>query len=162
MSRTAAIAYSQYFNQKKEPLAEARSKDYLGFASYVMRSPILSNITIVIVEDHSDFRASLERLLHLEGAIVVARANAFEGLETVKEHHPDLVLSDISLPLRDGFELLEDIRALETEVGIHIPVIAMTAYSGVYDSRRTIAASFQAHLNKPFTSQQLLESIKLV
>jgi CheY-like chemotaxis protein len=128
----------------------------------MLGTPILSNITIVIVEDHPDTRSSLTQFLHRQGAAVVVSSDAFGGLQAVKEHHPNLVLSDINLPHRDGFELLGDIRALGTEDGGMVPVIAMTAFSDIIDPNRTIAAGFQAHLNKPFGPEQLLEAIKLV
>jgi CheY-like chemotaxis protein len=66
----------------------------------------------------------------------------------------------IRLPKRDGFELMRDIRALGAENGGNVPVIAMTAYGAARD--RTIAAGFQAHLDKPFDPDQLLEVIKSI
>jgi CheY-like chemotaxis protein len=62
-------------------------------------------------------------------------------LQAVREHRPDIVLSDIRLPNRDGFELLRDIRALGAENGGNVHVIAMTAHGGFAGRDRTIAAS---------------------
>lgn len=126
------------------------------------RTPTLSDINVVIVEDNPDIRTSVAQFLQRQGAAVVTAANAFEGLKAVKEHRPDLVLSDISLPLWNGFRLLQEIRALETETGTRVPVIAMTAFSNLASSSRTLAAGFQAHLDKPFTSKELLEAIRSV
>jgi CheY-like chemotaxis protein len=120
-----------------------------------------SNITIVIVEDNADTRSSLTRFLHGQGAAVLGAANASDGLQAVKEYHPNVVLSDINLPCRDGFELLGDIRALGTEHGGATPIIAMTAISGLADPNHIIAAGFQGQLKKPFRPEQLIEEIKL-
>ena len=75
---------------------------------------------------------------------------------------PSFVLCDIRLPNRDGFELLQDIRALGAENGGNVPVIAMTAFGGFAARDRTIAAGFQAHLDKPFAPDSLLGVIKSI
>jgi DNA-binding response OmpR family regulator len=121
-----------------------------------------SNLVIVIVEDNEDTRFALTRFLHLKGAVVFGAANAPDGLQAVKEYHPNVVLSDINLPSRDGFELLSDIRALEIENGGATPIIAMTAISGLADPMRMITAGFQGQLKKPFRPDQLVDEIKLV
>jgi CheY-like chemotaxis protein len=76
-----------------------------------------------------------------------------------RSRRPDIVLSDISLPNRHGFELLRDIRALGPENGGGVPVIAMTALGRMVDRNRTISAGFQRHLDKPFGPEKLLEAI---
>jgi DNA-binding response OmpR family regulator len=121
-----------------------------------------SNIIIVIVEDNTDTLSSLTRFLHRQGAVVFGAANASDGLQAIKEYHPNVVLSDINLPYRDGFELLSDIRALGTENGGATRIIAMTAISGLADPNRMIAAGFQGQLKKPFRPDQLIDEIKLV
>jgi CheY-like chemotaxis protein len=78
----------------------------------------LRDVAIVIVEDHADIRLAISQFLVQQGAKVVAAANAFEGLQAIKEHRPDVVLMDVRLPDRDGFELLQEIRGLEAEGGV--------------------------------------------
>jgi CheY-like chemotaxis protein len=75
---------------------------------------------------------------------------------------PDVVITDIRLPDRDGFELLQDIRGLGAEGSDSVSVIAMTAFGSIADPERTLAAGFQAHLAKPFRPDQLLEAIESV
>jgi len=58
----------------------------------------LSDLTIVIVEDHDDTRKSIGSYLDRLGANVIEARNAFEGLEAIKNNHPDLVLSYIQMP----------------------------------------------------------------
>ena len=82
-----------------------------------MSSNRLSNLTIVVVEDHNDARTSLGLFLKYLGANVVLAKNAFEGIEAVKNSRPNIVLSDISMPDRDGWGLLRDIRALGPHAG---------------------------------------------
>jgi CheY-like chemotaxis protein len=145
----------------------SRGETNLGWRSLDRQDDTLhtlgfSNITIVIVEDNADTRSSLTRFLHRQGAAVFGAANASEGLQAVKEYHPNVVLSDINLGCRDGFELLGDIRALGTEHGGATPIIAMTAISGLADPNHMIEAGFQGQLKKPFRPEQLIEEIKLV
>src|ERR1700758_2511548 len=119
----------------------------------------LDNLTIVIVEDHADSRDLIGAFLRQKGANVISAADGFEGLEAVKMHHPDLVLSDLAMPRRDGFELLNDIRSLDSDYGGHVPVIAMTALVHYSDRRRSRDAGFETHLSKPFSPKQLLDAV---
>jgi CheY-like chemotaxis protein len=123
---------------------------------------MLDHIVIVIVDDHDDTRLFLSEFLMRRGAIVFACSNAFDALETVRVRQPDVVLSDISLPNRNGFELLHDIRSLGPERGGSVPVIAMTALKPIVDQGRAEEAGFQTHLNKPFRPEQLLDAVHSV
>jgi CheY-like chemotaxis protein len=118
----------------------------------------LSNFTIVVVEDQDDMRRSLDMFLGHLGANVVVASNAFDGVEAVKTRHPNLVLSDIKMPGRDGFEVLRKIRALGPAAGGSVPVIAMSALV-THASARMLEAGFQACLPKPFTPDKLLKTI---
>jgi CheY-like chemotaxis protein len=132
-----------------------------GAASFKveMSHSCLSDRTIVVVEDHVDARRYLGLFLERTGAAVVEASNGFEGLEAVKNHQPDLVLSDINMPGANGFELLREIRALEEDTGGKVPVIAMTALVTRADRARILDAGFQACLPKPFTPEKLVETL---
>jgi CheY-like chemotaxis protein len=119
----------------------------------------LSNLTIVVVEDHDDARTYLGVFLRHLGADVVVAGNAPEGLEAIKNNHPDLVLTDIMMPGMDGFELLREIRALGEDAGGGVPVIAMSALYTPADRARILDAGFQAYLLKPFPPSKLVERI---
>ena len=119
----------------------------------------LSNLTIVVVEDHDDTRRYLGLFLDRLGANVVLARNGVEGLEAIRNSRPNLVLSDIYMPEMDGFELLREIRALGLEAGGSVPAIAMTAVVTSADRARILNAGFQACLSKPFTPGKLVETI---
>lgn len=118
-----------------------------------------SSLTIVVVEDHDDARRYLGLFLGRLGANVVVARDGFEGLEAVKNSRPNLVVSDISMPGMDGFELLREIRALGPESGGSVPVIAMTAFVTPADRARLLNAGFQGFLAKPFTPDKLVDVI---
>jgi CheY-like chemotaxis protein len=122
----------------------------------------LSNLTIVVVEDHDDARRYLGLFLDRLGANVVLARNGFEGLEAAKNSRPNLVVSDIQMPGMNGFELLREIRAFGSDAGGSVPVIAMTAVVTSADRRRILNAGFQAFLPKPFTPDKLAEAILTV
>jgi CheY-like chemotaxis protein len=122
----------------------------------------LSNLTIVVVEDHDDARRYLGLFLNQMGANVVLARNGFEGLEATKNNRPNLVVSDLKMPGMDGFALLREIRALGPNAGGNVPVIAMTALVTYADRARILNAGFQACLPKPFTPDKLLEAILTV
>ena len=121
----------------------------------------LHHVTIVIVEDHPDTRTFLSDFLTRQGARVIAAGDATKGLQAIQQYHPDVVLSDIGLPDRNGFELLKAIRLLDSE-DRSIPVIAMTALGGIVERQKAIAAGFQELLKKPFGPDQLLRALQSV
>ena len=121
----------------------------------------LDDIVVVIAEDDDDIRFALAEFLNQKGATVFACHDARTALEAVRAHCPDLVLSDIGLPNRDGFELLQDIRSLNSGESCDVPVIAMTALEGVVHQNPTIDTGFQATLRKPFKPDQLLSAVAL-
>src|SRR6516165_7457646 len=120
------------------------------------------NVSALLAPYFPSFRPSRDKkvcrgLLVSLGAHVVVGENAFEGQEAVRTYRPNLVLSDILLPGRDGFALLRDIRAPGPDAGGNVPVIAMTALVRHVDRTRVLNACFQAYLPKPFTPDRLLE-----
>ena len=125
-------------------------------------APILNNLTIVVVEDNDDVRRHVGAFLNRSGAKVVLARNGHEGLEVVKSTPPNLVLSDIKMAGMDGFRLLREIQSLGADSGCSVPVIAMTAFSKPDQRAYLLGAGFQACLPKPFTPNNLLETILTV
>jgi DNA-binding response OmpR family regulator len=121
----------------------------------------LNEVTIVLVEDHPDTRSLLTDFLTHRGAQVIAAGSAEDALQAIQQYHPDVVLSDIGLPDRSGFDLLKDIHALDSE-NCKVPVIAMTALGGIVERERAAAAGFQELLQKPFDPDQLLKALQSV
>ena len=119
----------------------------------------LDDIVIVIVDDDDDVRFSLAKFLCQHGATVFPCADAGEALEAVRIHHPNIVVSDIGLPNRDGLQLLQDIRSLDAEQDRDVPVIAMTAFAWSGERAQRLWGGFQAHLYKPFRPDQLLSAV---
>ena len=105
--------------------------------------------TIVVVEDQPDSLKLLSTLLSLRGHQVIPLASGEQLVDTVRQHSPpaDLVLLDIQLPGRDGYALLQDLKAIE---GHHRwKVVALTAHAMPADRDRALAAGFDGYITKP-------------
>jgi CheY-like chemotaxis protein len=105
--------------------------------------------TIVVVEDQPDSLKLLSTLLTLRGHQVISLASGDRLLETVRAQSPppDLVLLDIQLPGRDGYALLQDLKALGGDQPWK--VVALTAHAMPADRDRAIAAGFDGYVTKP-------------
>lgn len=121
--------------------------------------PPLFHVNLLVVDDEADGRTLLSTLLSRAGADVRAAASADEARRLYEERRPDLILSDIGMPDRDGLSFLREIRAIEAERGLFTPAIALTAYAREEDRNQVLAAGFQLHLSKPIQSEQLLQAI---
>jgi CheY-like chemotaxis protein len=124
--------------------------------------PRLDNLQIVIVDDHKEVRSAVGGFLSELGAIVHECSNADDAFELVVRLQPALVVSDIAMPGKDGFELLQEIRTLDLSGGGEVPVIAITGLSSPLDQMRAPTAGFDALLLKPFTPVALLRVISEV
>ncbi|MEZ4412440.1 MAG: response regulator [Gemmatimonadales bacterium] len=102
--------------------------------------------TILIVEDSPDNMKLFRTLLTLHGHDVLGQVSGDGLIQQIRDARPDLVLMDIQLPERDGFELLQDIRR---EVPGPLPVIALTAHAMAGDRERAIGAGFDGYITKP-------------
>ncbi|MBC5765517.1 protein kinase domain-containing protein [Ramlibacter albus] len=114
--------------------------------------------TILIVEDDDAIRNNIGRLLRLEGYDIVAAVNGREGLELARELKPDVVITDVSMPEMDGFELLEAIRAERALSATS--VMMLTALDDRASMRRGMTSGADDYLAKPFTRVELLEALE--
>jgi CheY-like chemotaxis protein len=102
--------------------------------------------TILIVEDSPDNMKLFRTLLTLHGHDVLGQGSGDGLMQQIRDARPYLVLMDIQLPERDGFELLQDIRR---EVAAGLPVVALTAHAMAGDRERAIGAGFDGYITKP-------------
>ncbi len=109
--------------------------------------------TVLVVDDHADIRAYVRQ--HLETAYaVVEAADGDEGFEKARSVLPDLVVSDVMMPRRDGFSLC---RALKADPALgHVPVILLTAKASGESRLEGLDAEADDYLTKPFDARELL------
>ena len=109
-----------------------------------------------MIDDEADARMLIQHILTKCNATVTTAASAAEGLEAVKQHRPDMILSDIGMPGEDGYEFLAKLRQLPDAEGGDTPAVALTAFARSEDRRRALMAGFQMHLPKPVEPAELL------
>lgn len=120
---------------------------------------LLTGIRILLVEDEPDARELIALALRRSGADVEAVDSAGNALHCLKSFTPDVLLSDIGLPIESGYDLIRTVRALSSDIN-KIPAIALTAFATENDRQMSISAGFHAHLAKPVEPGHLIETIK--
>ncbi len=113
--------------------------------------------SILVIEDDSSLRDTLRIHLSSAGYSVRVAADATEAIRSILSGVPDLILSDISLPYMDGFELLEVLRRDESTRSV--PVILLTGLVDDDSYVRGIKLGATAYLTKPVLRDELLKSI---
>jgi signal transduction histidine kinase/ActR/RegA family two-component response regulator len=125
-------------------------------------SPDLSDFHVLVVDDEADARNLIQHILTKCNARVTTAATATEGIAAVKQHHPDMILSDIGMPVEDGYDFLAKLRQLSRAEGGDTPAVALTAFARSEDRRRALMAGFQMHLPKPVEAAELLAVVSNV
>jgi PAS domain S-box-containing protein len=119
----------------------------------------LDDVRVLVVEDQPDTRELITVILRGGGAEVLAAGSAEEALEVLSRFRPHVLLSDIQMPGRDGYSLIQEIRARPPEEGGTIPAAALTAYATAADRHRALAAGYQEHVPKPVEPSAVLEVV---
>lgn len=116
-----------------------------------------TKVTILVVEDESEFRQVLKIRLEANGYSVLEASDGIEGLYMARKHNPNLIILDIMLPKVDGFKVA---RLLKFDTNYrHIPIIMLTARVQEIDRENGLAAGADIYLTKPFDNQELQKSI---
>ncbi|MFY9622165.1 MAG: PAS domain S-box protein [Pyrinomonadaceae bacterium] len=119
----------------------------------------LKGLRILLVEDEPDARELIAMVLKSSGAQVEAVDTAQGAFESLSTAAPDVLVSDIGLPLESGYDLIRKVRAMASDTK-KVPAIALTAFATENDRKLSLSAGFQAHLAKPVEPGDLLEAIK--
>jgi PAS domain S-box-containing protein len=119
----------------------------------------LAGMLVLVVDDEGDVRQLLQVLLEEFGAETALAASAAEALDALEYRRPDVIVCDIGMPERDGYDFIRSIRALPPELGGRIPAIALTGFAASEDRDRTLSAGFQSHVGKPLDPAVLVAAI---
>ncbi|GAP96962.1 two-component sensor histidine kinase [Leptolyngbya sp. NIES-2104] len=117
----------------------------------------LNGLKVLLIDDEPDSLEFVQFYLEHEGAIVATATSADEAIETFQTFCPAIVISDISMPHKDGYQLLQEIRALSVDQTV--PAIALTAHVNDDAKQQAFAAGYRIHLSKPLDIEQLFEAI---
>jgi PAS domain S-box-containing protein len=115
----------------------------------LLRSNLLGGLKVLVVDDEPDNREFLTVILSGCGTSPIAAASVAEAIEILEHSQPDILVSDIGMPIEDGYSLIRKIRAAESGTTKHLPAVALTAYATEQDRNRAIEAGYDEHLTKP-------------
>jgi len=119
----------------------------------------LQGLDILVVEDEPDAAEMLSVVLSDRGASVRLATDYGTALAAVQARWPDVLVSDIGLPVRDGHELVREVRRLQPAGRGLLPVVALTAFARPEDRARSLEAGFDEHLGKPLKPHALVTAI---
>jgi DNA-binding NtrC family response regulator len=115
----------------------------------------MSKGSILVVDDESEIREGLELLLKTEGYAVSSAENAVSGLSRLEERPFDLMLLDVSLPDRNGIDLLRDVHRQDP----HLPIVLITAYGSIEMARAAFKSGALDYITKPWSNDELLAQV---
>lgn len=120
----------------------------------------LKGWTVVVVDDDPLSLLVASTILKYHGAEVHTGVNGEEGLRLVRSVRPRLIISDLSMPVMDGWALISELKNDRTTA--EIPAIALTAHAMSGDRQRAIAAGFHNHITKPLTPATFMHDLLLL
>lgn len=118
----------------------------------VIKDHALDGVHVLVVDDTDDSREMLRVALEYSGALVTTAASPEEATRVLATLRPHILVTDIAMP-NDGVHLMREVRALAETYGIHVPVIAVTAYRGRREE--LLAEGFLELVEKPIDPTQL-------
>jgi PAS domain S-box-containing protein len=136
-------------------LPAAQPQDRTGTAGSPAVS--LAGAHVLVVEDQADSREIVARIISERGGRVSTAVSVTEAIDCFTQDPPDLLISDITMPGMDGYELVTRLRAIEG--GRRVPAIALTAFARAEDRTRSLLAGYQGHVPKPVDPDELLATV---
>lgn len=118
----------------------------------------LAGIKVLVIEDEPDSADVLARILKRHGAEVRTAGTAAKGLDEFERFSPNVVLTDIGMPVEDGYEVIRKLRTLPG--GRKVPIVALTALARSEDRTRALRAGFQMHVPKPVDAGELVAIVQ--
>jgi CheY-like chemotaxis protein len=122
-------------------------------------SPVLRGIRVLAVDDEADTLELIATVLRQAGADVSVAASVDEALGALATTRPDVVLCDIAMPGRDGYDLLREAKRRPGPLA-HTAFVALTAHVQEPERRRSLAAGFSVHVPKPVDPAALVEVVR--
>ena len=124
-------------------------------ATYATNQP--QTPTILIIENETSNRILIERVLSTRGYHCISATNGLEALNILEQERVSLILTDLSMPVMDGYRTTQLIRARPGMEGV--PIVAVTAYAQSDENEAALQIGCNEYLTKPFKPRQLLEVV---
>jgi PAS domain S-box-containing protein len=124
------------------------------------RKTSLEGVRVLVVDDEPDARDLVSAMLEDHGALVALCASAPDAREGLAAFHPHVIVSDMGMPVEDGYQLVRTIRALPRDEGGATPIVALTAYAGPEHRRRGNEAGCDRYIVKPVDAEILASLVR--
>ena len=136
-----------------ESLSVARRPTSIATAEKSL--PELDGVRVLVVDDEADSRELVGRLLRACEATATLAGSVDEAMTVLGEGRFDLIISDIGMPGRDGYDLIRNLRSMPEKHGGKTPAVALTAYARSEDRVKAMVAGFDMHVAKPVDPGEL-------
>ena len=146
------------FRVRLPAIEQAQNSQKTNFVPSCRILPSLEGLSILLVEDEPDSREVASLILERCDATIITAETAQQAIEVYHREQPDILISDISLPFKDGYELIRQIRRIQNERA-SLFAIALTACVLEEDKQKALEAGYDLHLPKPIEASQLIESL---
>jgi PAS domain S-box-containing protein len=133
--------------ERRHPIAHQETGDL---------RPSLEGLRILVVDDDPDSNEVVRTLLSSCQAEIEVAGSVAQAIDALRRFDAHLLVSDIGMPVQDGYALIRKVRESDAQRSRPLPAIALTAYGSVDDRVRLFSAGFQAHLTKPVDAAELL------
>ncbi len=118
----------------------------------------LDSLTVLFVEDEKELRNALESAIGDEFAKFIVARDGDDGLKKFKKHKPDIVITDILMPIRDGLEMAKDIK----QISLDTPIIVLSAFSEKERLLKAIDVGIDKYLIKPIDPDELMLTVNYI
>src|ERR1700693_2705041 len=125
-------------------------------------TPRLDGVRVLLVEGAPQVRELVADVLGQCGAHVTAVDSAVAGLAILKQERPDALVSSLSMPDKDGYWLIREVRKLPSDQGGDVPAAAFTGLTTPEHRLATLRAGYQFHVPKPAALSRLAEVVALL
>jgi len=120
----------------------------------------LAGVRVLVVDNEEDARTMIRAGLEECDAHVHCAASVTEALAILAREKVDVLVSDIGMPERDGYDLIQRVREIEACEGVrNLPAVALTAYTDEEAIRRSLSSGYQMHMAKPIELDKLAEAV---
>lgn len=121
--------------------------------------PSLAGVRVLVIDDDADARDLVRMILVEARADAITAGSADEGLTLLRQIKPDVIVSDIGMAMRDGYQFIRLVRTMAPADGGRIPALALTGFVQAEDRVRALLAGYQDHISKPVEAAQLIEAV---
>lgn len=115
--------------------------------------------TVLIVDDEPNILLSVEFLMKREGHTVLTAGDGQEALDVLAAKHPDLMILDVMMPRKNGFEVCSEVRVNADPRIAQMPILMLTAKGREAEMKKGLSLGADAYITKPFSTHELVARV---